>query len=281
MKHLRERVLGRVIAADIMKPGEDSTVLLEAGTLLDEHMVDMLEEAGVDEILVRSAITCEADYGVCAACYGRDLARGHIINIGEAVGVMAAQSIGEPGTQLTMRTFHIGGAASRSAAASSVESKSKGSVRLHNMKEITNKDGKLMAVSRSAELAVVDEAGRERERYKVPYGAVIQAKEGEAIEAGAILATWDPHTHPVITEVAGFATFSDFVSGVTTKEETDPTTGLTDKIITDHKQRGGTNKDLRPMIKLVDKDGKRPELRGYGNSGSLLPATRCDHQSAG
>ena len=252
---LRERVLGRVIAADIVKPGEEGTVLLEAGTLLDEHMVDMLEEAGVDEILVRSAITCEADYGVCAACYGRDLARGHIINIGEAVGVMAAQSIGEPGTQLTMRTFHIGGAASRSAAASSVESKSKGSVRLHNMKEITNKEGKLMAVSRSAELAVVDEAGRERERYKVPYGAVIQAKEGEAIEAGAILATWDPHTHPVITEVAGFATFSDFVSGVTTKEETDPTTGLTDKIITDHKQRGGTNKDLRPMIKLVDKDG--------------------------
>ncbi len=252
---LRERVLGRVIAEAITKPGDDTTVLLEAGTLLDEHMVDMLEEAGVDEILVRSAITCEADYGVCAACYGRDLARGHIINIGEAVGVMAAQSIGEPGTQLTMRTFHIGGAASRSAAASSVESKSKGSVRLHNMKEITNREGKLMAVSRSAELAVVDDAGRERERYKIPYGAVIQAKEGEAIEAGAILATWDPHTHPVITEVAGFAKFSDFVQGVTTKEETDPTTGLTDKIITDHKQRGGTNKDLRPMVKLVDKDG--------------------------
>ncbi|ASJ71771.1 DNA-directed RNA polymerase subunit beta' [Granulosicoccus antarcticus IMCC3135] len=252
---LRERVLGRVVAADILKPGEESTVLFEAGTLLDEHMVDTLEESGVDEILVRSAITCEADYGVCAACYGRDLARGHVINIGEAVGVMAAQSIGEPGTQLTMRTFHIGGAASRSAAASSVESKSKGSVRLHNMKEITNKDGKLMAVSRSAELAVVDDAGRERERYKVPYGAVIQAKEGEAIEAGAILATWDPHTHPVITEVAGFAKFSDFVSGITTKEETDPTTGLTDKIITDHKQRGGTNKDLRPLVKLVDKEG--------------------------
>ncbi len=252
---LRERVLGRVVAEAILKPGDDKTVLLEAGTLLDEHMVDMLEEAGVDEILVRSAITCEADYGVCAACYGRDLARGHIINIGEAVGVMAAQSIGEPGTQLTMRTFHIGGAASRSAAASSVESKSKGSVRLHNMKEITNREGKLMAVSRSAELSVVDEAGRERERYKIPYGAVIQAKEEEAIEAGAVLATWDPHTHPVITEVAGIAKFSDFVEGVTIRAETDDITGLTDIVITDHKQRGGTNKDLRPLIKLVDKEG--------------------------
>ena len=252
---LRERVLGRVVAEPIMKPGDDKTILLDAGTLLDEHMVDMLEEAGVDEILVRSAITCEADYGVCAACYGRDLARGHIINIGEAVGVMAAQSIGEPGTQLTMRTFHIGGAASRSAAASSVESKSKGSVRLHNMKEISNREGKLMAVSRSAELSVVDEAGRERERYKIPYGAVIQAKEDEAIEAGAILATWDPHTHPVITEVAGIAKFSDFVEGVTIRAETDDITGLTDIVITDHKQRGGTNKDLRPLVKLVDKEG--------------------------
>ena len=259
---LRERVLGRVVAADIMKPSDEKQCLLEAGTLLDEHMVDMLEEEGVDEILVRSAITCEADYGVCAACYGRDLARGHIINIGEAVGVMAAQSIGEPGTQLTMRTFHIGGAASRSAAASSVESKSRGSIRLHNMKEIANREGKLMAVSRSAELSVVDEAGRERERYKIPYGAVIQAKEDEAVEAGAILATWDPHTHPVITEVAGFAQFQDFVEGVTIKAETDDITGLTDIIITDHKQRGGTNKDLRPSIKLLDKSGKELNYQG-------------------
>jgi len=252
---LRERVLGRVVAAPVMKPSDDKQMLLDAGSLLDEHMVDMLEEEGVDEILVRSAITCEADYGVCAACYGRDLARGHRINIGEAVGVMAAQSIGEPGTQLTMRTFHIGGAASRSAAASSVESKSKGSIRLHNMKEIANREGKLMAVSRSAELSVVDDSGRERERYKIPYGAVIQAKEDEAVEAGAILATWDPHTHPVITEVAGIAKFQDFLDGVTVNAETDDITGLTDTIITDHKQRGGANKDLRPSVKLVGKDG--------------------------
>ena len=254
---LRDRVLGRINATDILKPGsDDDTVLVPAGTLLDEALVDELEAAGVDEIIVRSAITCEADYGVCGACYGRDLARGHIINIGEAVGVMAAQSIGEPGTQLTMRTFHIGGAASRSAAASSVEAKSKGAARLYNMKEITNKDGQLMAVSRSAELSVVDEAGRERERYKIPYGAVIAVKDEEAVEAGAVLATWDPHTHPVITEVAGVAKFSDFVEGVTIKAEVDDVTGLTDIVITDHKARGGTNKDLRPMVKLVDKDGK-------------------------
>jgi len=251
---LGERVLGRINATPILKPGT-KTVLKEAGTLIDEACVDELEEAGVDEVVVRSAITCEADYGVCAACYGRDLARGHIINQGEAVGVMAAQSIGEPGTQLTMRTFHIGGAASRSAAASSVESKSKGSIRHHNVKSITNKDGKLLAVSRSAELGVTDENGRERERYKIPYGAIIISKDGDAIEAGSVLATWDPHTHPVITEVAGFAKFSDFVDGVTVKAETDDITGLTDIVITDHKQRGGASKDLRPMVKLVDKNG--------------------------
>ncbi len=252
---LRERVLGRVTAQDVMRPGAEDEVLMPAGTLLDEFKVDELDAASVDEVIVRSAITCEADYGVCGKCYGRDLARGQTINMGEAVGVMAAQSIGEPGTQLTMRTFHIGGAASRSAAASSVESKNKGSVRLHNMKEITNKDNKLMAVSRSAEIGVVDEFGRERERYKIPYGAVITAKEGEEIEAGSILATWDPHTHPVITEVAGYAKFTDLVDGVTMNAEMDEITGLTNIVVTDHKSRGGTNKDLRPNIKLVDKNG--------------------------
>jgi len=252
---LSVRVLGRITATTVMKPGSKKEVLMEAGVLLDEAGVDILEQAGVDELLVRSAITCEADYGVCAACYGRDLARGHIINQGEAVGVMAAQSIGEPGTQLTMRTFHIGGAASRSAAASSVESKSKGSVHHHNVKATTNKHGKLLAVSRSAELGVTDENGRERERYKIPYGSIIIHKDGDPIEAGAVLATWDPHTHPVITEVAGFAKFSDFVDGITVKVETDDITGLTDIVITDHKQRGGSSKDLRPMVKLVDKNG--------------------------
>ncbi len=263
---LRERVLGRVTALQVMKPGSEE-VLMEAGTLLDEFRVEELEAAGVDEIIVRSAIACEADYGVCAQCYGRDLARGHVINIGEAVGVMAAQSIGEPGTQLTMRTFHIGGAASRSAAASSVEAKSKGSVRFHNLKEITNKNDKVVAVSRSAELGVSDEHGREKERYKIPYGAVINIKDGDAVEAGALLATWDPHTHPVITEVEGYAKFSDFVDGVTVKTETDDITGLTDIVITDHKQRGGASRDLRPLVKLVDKDGE-----DLNYAGTKIPA---------
>ena len=265
---LRERVLGRVTAHDVVRPGSDDEVLVPAGTLLDEAKVEELDAASVDEVVVRSAITCEADYGVCGMCYGRDLARGQTINMGEAVGVMAAQSIGEPGTQLTMRTFHIGGAASRSAAASTVESKNKGSVRLHNMKEITNKDAKLMAVSRSAEIGVVDEFGRERERYKIPYGAVITAKEGEDIEAGQVLATWDPHTHPIITEVAGFAKFTDLVDGVTMNAEMDEITGLTNIVVTDHKARGGTNKDLRPNIKLVDGEGADVYY-----AGTKIPAT--------
>ena len=252
---LSERVLGRVLAKPAYRPGDDTEIIVDANVLLDEAAVDRMETAGVDEVLVRSAITCEADHGVCAMCYGRDLARGHIINIGEAVGVMAAQSIGEPGTQLTMRTFHIGGAASRSAAASNVQSKSKGSVRHDNIKDITNKEGKLLAVSRSGEIVVIDEHGREKERYKIPYGATINVKDGGAIEAGTILATWDPHTHPIITEVAGVAKFSDFVDGQTIRAETDEFTGLTDIVISDHKQRGGAGKDLRPAVKLVDEEG--------------------------
>ena len=249
---LRERVLGRTAAVDVIKPGTD-TVVMPAGTLLDEEVIEVLEAEGIDELLVRSAITCEADYGVCAACYGRDLARGHIINIGEAVGVMAAQSIGEPGTQLTMRTFHIGGAASRAVSASSVESKSAGSLRFHELKSVKNSDGKLVTVSRTAEIGVVDEDGRERERYKVPYGSVLTTKDGGKVDAGGILATWDPHTRPIITEVEGMIKFSDFVEGVTINEETDDFTGLTDIVVSDHKQRAGSSKDLRPMVKLVDK----------------------------
>ena len=252
LESLRERVLGRVCAQDVLKPGTE-TVLLQAGTLLDEEAVDILEAESIDELLVRSAITCEADYGVCAACYGRDLARGHIINLGEAVGVMAAQSIGEPGTQLTMRTFHIGGAASKAVSASSVESKSAGTLRTHNMKSVTNSDGKLVAVSRTAELGIVDDEGRERERYKIPYGSTVLYKEDDKVEAGAVLATWDPHTRPIVTEVEGKVAFSDFVDGITIKEESDEITGLTDIVIMDHKQRGGSSKDLRPMVKLIDK----------------------------
>ena len=199
---LGERVLGRVAAEDVLKPSGEA-VVIPAGTLIDEKMVKQLELEGVDQVKVRSPITCRTRYGVCQQCYGRDLARGHRINLGEAVGVIAAQSIGEPGTQLTMRTFHIGGAASRAAAANSVEAKGKGSARLHNLKTVHHEKGHWVATSRSGEFGVIDEFGRERERYKIPYGAVISVKDGDPITPGQIVATWDPHTHPVVTEVAG------------------------------------------------------------------------------
>jgi DNA-directed RNA polymerase subunit beta' len=258
---LRERVLGRVVAHDVLVPGTDE-VAVAAGTLLDERWVDRIEEMGVDQVMVRSPITCETRYGVCAACYGRDLARGHRVNMGEAVGVIAAQSIGEPGTQLTMRTFHIGGAASRAATVNNVQIKSKGSVRLHNIKVVKHRSGNLVAVSRSGELTVADEFGRERERYKVPYGAVISAAEGDAVEPGQVVANWDPHTHPVVTEVAGRLRFHDFIEGVTVHRQSDEVTGLSSMVITDPKQRGAAGKDLRPMVRLVDEQGNDLCLAG-------------------
>jgi DNA-directed RNA polymerase subunit beta' len=250
---LGERVLGRVVATDVQKPGKEE-VLVAAGTLLDEQMVRLLEQEGVDQIQVRSPITCTTRYGVCSNCYGRDLARGRLINIGEAVGVIAAQSIGEPGTQLTMRTFHIGGAASRAAAASSVEIRNKGTLRFHRIKTVEHEKGHLVAVSRSGEIGVVDEFGRERERYKIPYGATITAKEGTKVIGGQVVATWDPHTHPVVTEVAGFIKFQDFVDGLTVATQVDEVTGLSSTVMLDSKQRGG--KDLRPTIKLLNAKGK-------------------------
>ena len=258
---LRERVLGRLIAEDVLRPGSDE-VIAPRNSLLDEEWVDRLESAGVDEIRVRSPITCDNRYGVCAACYGRDLARGHMVNAGEAIGVIAAQSIGEPGTQLTMRTFHIGGAASRAATVNSVEVKATGMVRLHNIKTVTNKNGNLVAVSRSGEIGLLDEFGRERERYKVPYGSVISVADGDAVNGGSIIATWDPHTHPIVTEVAGVAKFTDFIDGVTVQESTDEITGLTSLVITDPKTRGSMGKDLRPMVKLFDDKGNALKLAG-------------------
>ncbi len=252
---LGERVLGRTIAKDVLRPGSDE-VLVECGTLLDEKMVRMVEQAGVDEIFVRSPISCRTRYGVCAQCYGRDLARGRRINIGEAVGVIAAQSIGEPGTQLTMRTFHIGGAASRAAAASNVEVKNKGTIRFHNFKAVRHDKGHLVSVSRSGELGVQDEFGRERERYKIPYGAVVIVNEGDVVAAGARVAEWDPHTHPVVTEVAGFIRFQDFVENGTVQKQTDDVTGLSNTVVLDAKQRGMSGKDLRPVMRLLNAKGK-------------------------
>ena len=252
---LGERVLGRVVVEDVLKPGGKGTVLIPAGTLIDEELVRLLEQQGVDQVMVRSPITCDTRYGVCSMCYGRDLARGRIINIGEAVGVMAAQSIGEPGTQLTMRTFHIGGAASRAAASSSLEVRNKGTLRFHNVKTVSHEKGHLVAVSRSGEIGVVDEFGRERERYKIPFGAHISITEGTHVPAGQVVATWDPHTHPVVTEVAGFLRFQDFVDGLTVTRQVDEVTGLSSVVVMDGtKQRGG--KELRPTIKLVNAKGK-------------------------
>ncbi|MGB0835331.1 MAG: DNA-directed RNA polymerase subunit beta' [Psychrobium sp.] len=259
---LRERVLGRVVAEDIIKPGTEDEVLVERNVMLDEGLVDMIEANSVDQVKVRSIITCDADFGVCANCYGRDLARGHLINMGEAVGVVAAQSIGEPGTQLTMRTFHIGGAASRASAENNVQVKNAGTIKLHNSKHVTNSDGKLVIVSRSSELTVIDEMGREKERYKVPYGTILEKGEDQTVTAGEIVANWDPHTHPIITEVQGKIQFVDLIDGITMDKKTDDLTGLSSVVVIDAAQRTAAGKEMRPAVKLVDDKGNDVLIAG-------------------
>ena len=258
---LGDRVLGRIVAKDVYKAGSEE-LAIEKGTMIDEETVIALEEMGIDEINVRSTITCETRHGVCVKCYGRDLARGHEINIGEAVGVVAAQSIGEPGTQLTMRTFHIGGAASRATAEDNIQVKHDGSMRLHNIKVVEREDGKLVATSRSGELSVADTNGRERERYKVPYGAVINVKDHAAINSGDVVANWDPHMHPIITEVAGKVRFSGMEEGISVKRQTDELTGLSSIQVIDPAERPAAGKDIRPAITLVDADGEELCLAG-------------------
>ena len=250
---LRERVLGRTVLRDLYTK-DSKTLILEAGTLLDEQNVDVLEEYAVDEVWVRSVITCDVAHGVCAKCYGRDLAKGRLVSVGESVGVVAAQSIGEPGTQLTMRTFHIGGAASRSVAANSIEVKTKGLARYHDLKIVENTKGENVIVSRSGELGVYDENGREKERYKIPYGAVISIKDGEKVEMGQTTVTWDPYTTPIITETAGIVKFEDFVEGVSTEQVTDELTGISSTTIKDQSSIS-YDKNLKPMVKLIDEKG--------------------------
>ena len=250
---LRERVLGRTVLRDLYTK-DSKTLILEAGTLLDEQNVDVLEEYAVDEVWVRSVITCDVAHGVCAKCYGRDLAKGRLVSVGESVGVVAAQSIGEPGTQLTMRTFHIGGAASRSVAANSIEVKTKGLARYHDLKIVENTKGENVIVSRSGELGVYDENGREKERYKIPYGAVISIKDGEKVEMGQTTVTWDPYTTPIITETAGIVKFEDFVEGVSTEQVTDELTGISSTTIKDQSSIS-YDKNLKPMVKLIDDKG--------------------------
>jgi DNA-directed RNA polymerase subunit beta' len=256
IESLGDRILGRVMARDVIRPNSDE-ILVPAGTMIDEAWVERVESMGIDEVLVRSPITCDARNGICSMCYGRDLARGHRVNAGEAVGVIAAQSIGEPGTQLTMRTFHIGGAASRASAADSVQIKQEGVVRLVNVKVVSNPAGNLVAVSRSGELAVADATtGRERERYKIPYGALITVKDGEAVKGGQIIAKWDPHTHPIVSEVAGTVAFSGMEDGLSIRRQTDELTGLSSIEVLDPAERPSAGKDLRPAVTLVDSKGK-------------------------
>jgi DNA-directed RNA polymerase subunit beta' len=265
IESLRDRVLGRTVAEDVLHP-ENRSVLAARGVLLDEDAIDDLEVAGVDEIKVRTALNCETRFGLCAKCYGRDLGRGGLINIGEAVGIIAAQSIGEPGTQLTMRTFHIGGAASRAAIASSVESKSNGVIGFNApMRYVTNSKGELVVIARSGEIIITDEHGRERERHKVPYGSILSVKADQTIKAGTILANWDPLTRPIITEFAGKAQFENVEEGVTVARQVDDVTGLSTLVVIDPKRRGAT-KVIRPGVKLIDASGNEVKIPGTDHS---------------
>ena len=260
---LRERVLGRVLASELLNP-DTQDVVYEAGTLLDEDAVEIIESLGIDEVRVRTPLTCETRYGLCAKCYGRDLGRGYMVNAGEAVGVIAAQSIGEPGTQLTMRTFHVGGAASRAAVQSAVEAKSAGTLRYTSaVRVVTNPKGEKIVISRSGEVLIADDNGRERERHKIPYGSTLLVDDGKVIKAGAILATWDPHTRPIVTEYAGFIKFENVEEGVTVAKQVDDVTGLSTLVVIDPKSRAKANaKGVRPQVKLMDDKGQEVKLHG-------------------
>jgi DNA-directed RNA polymerase subunit beta' len=263
---LSDRILGRVASTEILNP-EDQTVLFSAGTLLGEDEVEKIEAFGVDEVKVRTALTCETRYGICAKCYGRDLGRGNLISEGESVGVIAAQSIGEPGTQLTMRTFHIGGAASRSAAVSQIEVKSSGTIRFAStMRYVTNPRNEQVVISRNGELLIEDDNGRERERHKVPYGAILTCSDAKSVKAGDILANWDPHTRPIISEYAGKVKFENVEEGITVAKQIDDVTGLSTLVVIDSKQKGTQSKTSRPQVKLIDKKGEEVKLAGTENS---------------
>jgi len=273
---LRERILGRVVATDIINP-ENQSIIFASGTLLDEDAVDLIEAIGIDEVKVRTPLTCETRYGLCAKCYGRDLGRGNSVNVGEAVGVIAAQSIGEPGTQLTMRTFHIGGAASRTAVVSKVESKSNGTVHYSStMRYVTNAQNELIAISRSGEIIIQDENGRERERHKASYGATLLVRNGETVKAGQILTSWDPHTRPIITEYAGKVRFENVEEGVTVAKQIDEVTGLSTLVVIDPKRRGvAQSKGLRPLVKFLDDEGNEIKIVGSNQPVSITFQIGC------
>ncbi len=259
---LGDRILGRVAALDIINP-ENQDVLYPAGTLLGEDEVEKIEGLGIDEVKVRTALTCDTHYGICAKCYGRDLGRGNLISKGEAVGVVAAQSIGEPGTQLTMRTFHIGGAASRAASVSQIESRSTGTVRfVSTMRYVSNARNEKVVISRNSEFMIEDDSGREKERHKIPYGATLNTTDGKQVKVGEILATWDPHTRPIISEYAGKVKFENVEEGNTVTKQIDDVTGLSTLVVSEPKT---ASKGVRPQIKLLDDQGDEVKLQGSQN----------------
>jgi DNA-directed RNA polymerase subunit beta' len=250
---LSERILGRTTAEQIVNISNE--IILEKGIIISEDDVEKIEASGIDNVKVRSALTCETQPGICASCYGRDLARGTPVNIGEAVGVIAAQSIGEPGTQLTMRTFHIGGAAQRGAEQSKIEAPFDGKIKLDNATLVTTEDGSQIILSRSSEMLILDDQGREKARYRLQYGAKLLKQDGAMVGAGEILVEWDPYTIPIITEKEGTAHYVDIVDGVSMREEIDDSTGIGSRVVIDWKQQsGGSN--LRPRITLRDDDGE-------------------------
>ncbi|MEK7385469.1 MAG: DNA-directed RNA polymerase subunit beta', partial [candidate division NC10 bacterium] len=260
---LKERILGRVLAVEMPHP-ETQDILFPAGMLLDEEAVDAIDNLGIDEVKVRTALSCDTRWGVCARCYGRDLGRGSLVNVGEALGVIAAQSIGEPGTQLTMRTFHIGGAASRTAVQSHVEAKSAGTARFTpTMRYVANAKGDKVVISRSGEVVIVDDNHRERERHKVPYGALLSVTDGKPVRAGSTLANWDPHHRPIVTEYGGTVKFEHVEEGVTVAKQIDDVTGLSTLVVIDPKRRSGAAaKGVRPSVKMINEQGEEVKIAG-------------------
>ena len=282
---LSERILGRTAATDILSI-KDKVIIIKNGTILDEDDVDKIEKAGIDQVKIRSALTCDTQPGICASCYGRDLARGTPVNIGEAVGVIAAQSIGEPGTQLTMRTFHIGGAAQRGAEQSKIEAPFDGKIKLDKTSLVTTDDGSEIVLSRSSELLILDSDGREKARYRLQYGAKLLKKDGEKVNGGETLAEWDPYTIPIITEKEGTAHYVDLVDGISMREVTDEATGITNRAVIDWKQQsGGSN--LRPRITLRNQNGdvinlpNGLEARYFMSMNAILQVENGDMVKAG
>ncbi len=265
IERVGDRILGRTALEDITDPITDE-LLVETDQLIDEDLVAKIEEAGIERVKIRSVLTCKSKRGICALCYGRDLARGHLVNLGEAVGVIAAQSIGEPGTQLTMRTFHIGGTASRRAEQTALEARFDGILKFINLITVDNADGFPVVMNRKGEVAVVDETGRERERYSVVYGACLTRQEGEPVKSGEMLAEWDPYTVPIITEVAGVIHYGDIAEGVTMEEQVDEVTGLSRKVVIEAKSA-----EKRPRITLKGEDGKTVKLPNGAQARYMLP----------